>query len=141
MTTFFSNARAITLLALCAVSLLFVACTTTTTTSELIEQRAMARWNAVLSEDIDAAYAYLSPGYRSSVSYKQYYRSLLLIQVKWTSADYIESICEETTCNVKILLNFTIYGAVPGVASMESKQVIEESWVLVDDAWYLVPKN
>ena len=50
-------------------------------------------------------------------------------------------ICEETTCNVKISLDFTIYGAVPGVNSLDSKQVIEESWVLVDGRWYLVPKN
>ena len=141
MTRVFLNVRDVVLLTLCAASLLFSACATTKPTSEVIEQRAVARWDALLSEDVEAAYAYLSPGYRSSVSYKQYYRSLLLIQVNWTGAKYIESVCEETTCNVKILLDFTIYGALPGVKSLDSKQVIEESWVLVDDTWYLVPKN
>jgi len=141
MTSLYSNTRGVMLLALCAASLLFSACATTTSTSEAIEQRATARWDALLGDDVEAAYAYLSPGYRSSVSYKQYYRSLLLIKVKWTGAEYIESICEETTCNVKILLEFTIYGAVPGVKSLDSKQMIEESWVLVDGTWYLVPKN
>jgi hypothetical protein len=129
------------LLALCAASLLFSACTTTIPKSETIEQRAAARWDALLGDDIEVAYSYLSPGYRSSVSYKQYYRSLLLTQVQWTGAKYIESVCEETTCNVKILLDFTIYGALPGVKSFESEQVVEESWVLVDGSWYYVPKN
>ena len=50
------------------------ACATTTSTSDVIEQRATARWDALLSEDVEAAYEYLSPGYRSSVSYKQYYQ-------------------------------------------------------------------
>ena len=141
MTRVFLNVRGVVLLTLCAGILLFSACATTKPTSEVIEQRAVGRWDALLSEDVEAAYAYLSPGYRSSVSYKQYNRSLLLIQVNWTGAKYIESVCEENTCNVKILLNFTIYGALPGVKSLDSKQVIEESWVLVDGTWYLVPKN
>ena len=141
MTRVFLNVRDVVLLTLCAASLLFSACATTKPTSEVIEQRAVARWDALLSEDVEAAYAYLSPGYRSSVSYNHYYRSFLLNQVNWTGAKYIDSVCEETTYNVKILLDFTTYGTLPGVKSLDSKQVIEESWVLVDDTWYLVPKN
>jgi hypothetical protein len=101
----------------------------------------MGRWDALLSEDVEAAYEYLSPGYRSSVSLAQYYRTLSLTKVRWTGANYIESDCEETVCNVKISLDFTIYGALPGVKSFESKQTIKESWVQVNDSWYLVPKN
>jgi hypothetical protein len=106
-----------------------------------IEKRAMGRWDALLSEDVEAAYAFLSPGYRSSVSLTQYHRSLLLTKVRWTGAKYIESDCEETVCSVKISLDFTVYGALPGVSSFESKQTIKESWVLVDGSWYLVPKK
>jgi hypothetical protein len=32
-----------------------------------------------------------------------------------------------------------LYGALPGVKSFDSTQVIQESWVLVDNRWYLVP--
>jgi hypothetical protein len=106
-----------------------------------IEERAIGRWDALLSENVESAYEYLSPGYRSSVSLTQYHRSLLLNKVRWTGAKYIESDCEETVCNVKISLDFTIYGAVPGVKSFESKQTIKESWVQVNGSWYLVPKN
>jgi hypothetical protein len=141
MTRVFLNVRGVGLLTLCAASLLFSACTTTIPKSEMIEQRAAARWDALLGDDIEVAYSYLSPGYRSSVSYKQYYRSLLLTQVQWKGAEYTGSVCEETSCNVKILMDFTIYGAVPGVKSFESKQEVEESWVLVDGSWYFVPKN
>ena len=101
----------------------------------------MGRWDALFNKDIEAAYEYLSPGYRSSVSLLQYHRALLLSKIRWTGANYIEGDCEETVCNVKIILDFTVYGAVPGVKSFPSKQSIEESWVLVDGSWYLVPKN
>ena len=129
------------ILALCCGLLLLSACATTMQTEETLEERTMARWDALLSGDVEAAYEFLSPGYRSSVSLLQYHRSLVLSKVKWTGAKYIEGECEETICNVKILLDFTIYGALPGVKSMDSKQTIEESWLLVKGSWYLVPKN
>ncbi|MCW8925429.1 MAG: hypothetical protein OQJ84_04155, partial [Xanthomonadales bacterium] len=98
-----------------------------------------ARWDALLSGDLAAAYEYLSPGYRSSVSLLQYQRLILLKKVKWTSAEYIESDCEENSCNVKIMLGFTVYGALPGMRTFTDTQDIEESWVRVEGQWYYVP--
>ena len=139
MTSSFLKRSFTILTVLCCSLLLLSACATSMKSGGNIEKRAMGRWDALLSEDVEAAYEYLSPGYRSSVSLTQYHRSLLLSKVKWTAAKYIESDCEETVCNVKILLDFTVYGALPGVKSLESKQTIEESWVLVNSSWYLVP--
>lgn len=129
--------------------LLLSACATSTVNTEagssdpssLVEARAMARWDALLSGDLAAAYEYLSPGFRSSVSSLQYQRSILLKKVKWTSAEIIESKCEETICNVEILLGFTVYGALPGVSKFEDTEQIYETWVLVDGKWYLVPEK
>lgn len=139
MTSSFLKRSFTILTVLCCSLLLLSACATSMKSGGNIENRAMGRWDALFSEDVEAAYEYLSPGYRSSVSLTQYHRSLLLSKVKWTGAKYIESDCEETVCNVKILLDFTVYGALPGVKSIESKQTIEESWVLVNSSWYLVP--
>jgi len=122
------------------VSLSFLsACTTTPRTENNIEKRVTARWSAVLSDDLASAYEFFSPGYRSSVSLTQYQRSILLMRVKWTGARYLESECEETTCKVKVSLDYTLYGAVPGVKSFEGTRDIDESWVLIDDNWYFVP--
>jgi hypothetical protein len=105
-----------------------------------IEKRATARWNALLSGDLAGAYEFLSPGYRSSVSSLQYQRSILLKQVNWTAARYIESDCTETICKVTISLDYTLYGALPGVSSFKGTQMIDESWVLIDNTWHLVPE-
>ena len=124
-----------------AVLLLISACAATRTAEQIVEERAMERWIALLSDDLTGAYEYLSPGYRSSVSVKNYQRALLLKKIKWNDAKVIESECEETTCKVKISLNYTAFGAVPGLKSFDGVQTIEESWVLVNGNWFLVPED
>lgn len=135
----FANNRHVGLMAVVCGLLLLSACATSVSTENQVEQRATARWEALLSDDFTGAYEYLSPGYRSSVTVIQYQKSILLQQVKWTSAKYLESTCEETICNVKILVGFTVYGAIPGVKSFNGTKDIEESWVLISGNWYLVP--
>jgi hypothetical protein len=135
----FSKNRTVIIPGLCCCLLLLSACASTARTENTVEKRATARWDALLSDDLAGAYEYLSPGFRSSVSSVQYQRSVLLRKVAWTGAQYIESDCAETTCKVKISLDYALYGGVPGVKSFEGTEMIEESWVLVDGVWYLVP--
>lgn len=120
---------------------LLSACATTTSVSpeSLVEERAKARWEAFFRGDLAGAYEYLSPAYRTSVSSLQYQRSILLRRVAYTSAEFVESTCQESTCTVKFDVGFAVSGALPGVQSFESTQIIEESWVLIDGQWYLVP--
>jgi len=117
------------------------ACASTVGSKASIEQRATERWDLLFSDDLVAAYEYLSPGYRSSVSSKQYQRALLLQKIKWTGARYVESDCTETSCKVKISIDYTVYGAIPGVKSFDGTQEIEESWVKADGNWYFVPNK
>lgn len=121
--------------------LLLSACAAPAIKQSTIEERVNARWNALLTGDLAGAYEYLSPGYRSSVSSLQYQRMMLLQQIKYTSAKYVSSECEQTTCNVKVFVGFTVYGAVPGVKSFDGTRNIDESWVLVDGNWYMVPEK
>jgi len=121
--------------------LLLSACATPVSNEALIEERATARWDALLSGDLAAAYEYLSPGYRSSVSSAQYQRSLLLNQLSWTGANFMGSECTDVTCNVKISIDYSVRGALPGVREFKGKQTVDESWVRVDGVWYLVPEN
>jgi hypothetical protein len=135
----FANDRRVGLMAVVCGLLMLSACATTVSPESRVEQRATERWETLLSGDLAGAYEYLSPGYRSSVSLMQYQRAVLVQQVKWTSAKYLESSCEESTCAVKVLVGFTVYGALPGVKSYDGTKGIEESWVLVSGNWYLVP--
>lgn len=120
---------------------LLSACASNPAKNQSVETRVNSLWSALLAGDLNGAYEHMSPGYRSSVSLSQYQKQLLLKKVKWTSADYIESDCTETTCKVKISLGYTVFAAVPGVKSFSSKQAITENWVLVDRVWYMVPER
>ena len=137
----FTQGRHALLPGLCCSLLLLSACATVVPVEKTIEERAMTRWNTVLSGDFTGAYEFLSPGYRSSVSSTQYQRQLLLSKVKWTGASYLGSECTESACKVKISLDFTLYGGIPGIKSFDGKDIIEESWVQSDKQWYLVPKQ
>jgi hypothetical protein len=119
--------------------LLLSACAGNVSKESQIEERATARWDALLSNDVATAYEYLSPGYRSSVSLNQYQRSLLLRQVSWTTASYKGSECTEVSCKVKISLDYVVRGAIPGVKEFKGTQNVAESWVSVGGVWYLVP--
>lgn len=146
MKPFFASMKIHFAVLVCSLSLLS-ACATNVVDAEKVDAesavqvRAMARWSALLNGDLQAAYEFLSPALRSSVSSLQYQRSVLLQKVQWKDAKFIEAVCEETICNVKISLDFTIRGALPGVRSFEETDVIAESWVLVDDVWYYVPEQ
>ena len=139
--TFYSVYRPLQLVLVACSLLLLSACAAPIDKESQIEERVTARWNTLLSGDLAGAYGYLSPGYRSSVSSLQYQRSVLTRQLEYKSARYIGSECEDTTCNVTVFVTFTVYGAVPGVTSFDGSRNIEESWVLVDGNWYLVPSR
>lgn len=121
--------------------LLLSACATNGSKTQSIEERAVARWDALLSSDLTGAYEFLSPGYRSSVSSVQYQRSLLLQQLSWTGADYLGSECTDVACKVQISVDYSVYGAVPGLKEYKGKQTLDESWVSVNGVWYYVPEN
>jgi hypothetical protein len=137
---YFSVSR-FALTSMVACGLLLSACAAPAKKEVSIEERVNARWAALLGKDIEGAYGYLTPGYRSSVSIEQYQRQLQTQAVSWTSAKYIDSTCEESTCDVKVLVGFTVYGAVPGVKSFSGTQNIHESWVLTNGTWYMLPKQ
>ena len=140
MNKFVNDGRVRLILLACSL-LVLSACATSGGMKNSIKTRVDERWNLLFSGDLAGAYEYLSPGYRSSVSSTQYQRTVLLQRVRWTDATYIESDCSEATCKVKITLGYNISGAVPGVKNFKGKQTVVESWVLVDDNWYMVPKK
>jgi len=137
----FSMTRYLNPLAILLAAMLLTACAAVGSKTESIEARANARWAALFDGDIKTAYGYLTPGFRSSVSLEQYQRSIAVSQVRWTSAKYVSSKCDEARCDVKMLVTITVKNAVPGVKSFDAKDYIDETWILVDGKWFMVPEE
>ena len=132
----------ITALVLLAVMLLS-ACATTSTASreDVIKERSQARWDALLSRDYAGAYAFYSPGYRSTVSVVDFEIHFRMRRIRYSSAEYLDLSCEENTCTVRFNLGYRVNSPVPGVNVWDGYDVIDEQWVKTGDEWWYLPQE
>jgi len=108
---------------------------------DIVRERAQERMDLLLAEDYAAAYDYLSPGYRSGVSETAYQRRMFQRRAQWTAATVGKSECSEDVCKVRISIDYTVYGVVPGMDRFDSTTAAVENWVEVDGTWYHVPEE
>jgi hypothetical protein len=106
---------------------------------EIVVERAKARWTAMLDRDMETAYGYYSPGYRSTTSVVDFMFNQRSRRVKWESAEYLGHSCTESACEVRFKTGFRIDKAVPGMDVYHGFDTIEETWVKTNGEWWFVP--
>lgn len=119
-------------------ALLLAACAATPKTDPVVE-RAQARWNALVAGDLETAYTYFSPGYRSTTSLIDYGVTMRTRRVKWTSAAYKDHSCEGNRCIVRFDIGFQVPRPVPGLKAWDGKDVVEDTWVQTEGQWWYLP--
>lgn len=117
------------------------ACATTSPGKIDIKDRAQARWDAVLTGDLDTAYSFYSPGYRSSTSRVDFEISLRMRRVRWISAEVQESSCVADVCTVSTLLGYQVARPVPSVTVWKNKKLVDETWVRTEGKWWFLPSE
>jgi predicted small secreted protein len=123
----------------CSLIVLVSACATTQPAGSDVKSRAQERWDALASGDLDAAYAFYSPGYRSSHSRVDFEIDLRTRRVRWTGAKVLEASCEADLCTVKSKVEYKVNQPVPGVPEWKSSENVAERWVRVDGQWWFFP--
>jgi hypothetical protein len=108
---------------------------------EIVIERAQARWDAVAAGDLETAYTYFPPGYRSSHSLIDYGVSQRVRKVHYTSATYRDHECEGSRCLVKFSVGFKVMNPVPGMSVYDSSSLIEDTWIKTDGQWWYLPKK
>ena len=121
-------------------ALLLGACATTGGSTNAVEARAQSRWDAILSNDLDTAYQFYSPGYRTATSRVDFEIAMRLRRIQWTAADVLESSCEADLCKITTLVSYEITKPLPGVPVWKSKQKVTERWVRTEGQWWYVPE-
>jgi hypothetical protein len=129
------------LLAVFAVLLLAGCAVNPAAQEQKVLDRAQARWDAVIAGDLESAYTYYSPGYRSATSVIDFAVEMRTRRVRYTSAKYVSHECGEARCTVKFLVGFRIPAPVPGMTVFDSTQLIEDTWVRTDGKWWYLPNN
>jgi len=106
-----------------------------------VVERAQARWDATIARDIETAYTYYSPGYRSGTSLVDFAIEMSQRRVNYTSAEYVSHECDEARCTVKFNVGFRVLAAVPGMPVFDSRQMVDDTWILSGGKWWYLPKK
>ena len=108
---------------------------------QAVLDRAQARWDAVTAGDLETAYTYYSPGYRSTTSLIDYGVSMRMQRVRWVSAEYVDHSCEESRCTVRFKIGYQVVTPVPGLRVWNSSSMVEDTWVKTRGEWWYLPEK
>lgn len=110
------------------------------TPEEQVSARAEARWKHVLAFELPQAYAFYTPGYREANSFERYTNFIQNRRVQWTGAKVKSVTCTAPErCVANVAVDYKLIGGMPGAPDVGATQVVEETWLLVDGAWYHLP--
>ena len=98
----------------------------------IVKERAQARWDALVKEDFNAAYGYLSPGSRSVTSATDYAASLR--RGFWKSAVVEKVECGSAqSCDVNATIEYEFMGR-------RTKSPLRETWIRDGSEWWYLQK-
>jgi hypothetical protein len=96
----------------------------------VVQQRAEARWQAILKGDYAAAYGYLSPASRQSVALPAFEARMRGAQLRGAKVDAVD--CGDESCKVAISITYD-HRLMKGITTPA-----QETWVISDgQAWYV----
>lgn len=106
-----------------------------------LERRATDRWKLLIAGDAAGAYAYLTPGYRTTKTSEQYAEWVRTRQIKWKAAFYSDHQCESPdACKADLIVSAE--SMLRGVSTPQlSSGTISEDWLRIDGVWYHLPKE
>jgi hypothetical protein len=98
----------------------------------IVRERAQARWDALVKNDFNAAYGYLSPGSRSVITAPDYAASLR--QGFWKAATVEKVECGSAQlCEVTATIEYEHMGR-------RTKTPLRESWIRDGSEWWYLQK-
>jgi len=96
-----------------------------------VTARANARWDAIVRNDIDRAYTFLSPASREAISLERYKATARRRDFRQGKVESVT--CEADACRVRVLVTYD-HPRMKGITTP-----IVESWIMVDgQAWYVL---
>jgi hypothetical protein len=95
-----------------------------------VAQRASARWDALVKDDLEAAYAFMSPGSRDAVSLEKFKANTRRGAYRAGKVDSVS--CDGGVCTVKLFVTYD-HQLMKGITTP-----IVESWILDGgQAWFV----
>ena len=112
---------------------------------KVVTERAAARWNAIIGKDFAAAYGYMSPATRATVTSAGF--KAIASRLEYRAAKVTEATCDAGNCRVKLMLTYDAPRPksipVPGKDTTMMRGIttpLEENWVIDQgQVWYVWP--
>ncbi len=96
----------------------------------LVTERANARWAALIKDDLDTAYGYLSPASRDVLSLDKYKATMRRGAFRMAKVETVA--CDGDSCKVRLLLTYD-HRLMKGITTP-----IQEAWIIDGgQAWYV----
>ncbi|MEX0914678.1 MAG: nuclear transport factor 2 family protein [Wenzhouxiangellaceae bacterium] len=106
--------------------------------AEIVAERAQARWNAMVEQDFQAAWALYTPGFREQLPAGDFAAEMRRRPVTWTAAEVLEVKCagDEPRCEVRTRVDYKAPANAPGVGSLTGKRGVTEIWLQIGGKWW-----
>ncbi len=108
---------------------------------DYVVERAQERRDLLLAGELEEAYAFFAPGYRSTHSLIDFAVAERTKRVGYTAAKYLSHECEATRCLVTFELAYRVPAPVPGVSYFDGTSKVEDTWIKTQGDWWYLPKN
>jgi hypothetical protein len=108
---------------------------------DYVVERAQERREMLLAGELEEAYAFFSPGYRSTHSMIDFAVEERTRRISYTSAEYLSHECEESRCVVTFRLGYRVPAPVPGVSYFDGSSKVEDTWIKTRGEWWYLPEN
>ena len=106
--------------------------------TDVIQQKAIERWNFLIAHQAEKAYDYLSPGYRATKSRDAYAKEMNERGIRWSKVTFSNQQCDADACKVHLIVDYKL--KMPGATgTVGSFSPLTETWLKTDGHWYYLP--
>ena len=117
-------------------AVLLTACGDPRPPEEIVAERAQARWDALLAQDLETAYSYYSPGFRETTSLSEYRFDMSRRQLRWTGIEPPSAECGDDRCTVTVVVEYEVVAGPASFRGMRSIRGVSETWIRTEGAWW-----
>ncbi len=104
---------------------------------KVVQQRAQARWEALMAGEWRKAYQYMAPSYRALVEEKRY-ANQFGGGAAWRAAEVVKVACEQERCTVQMKVTYQpVFGMRAGDVATTH---FDETWIREDGQWWMFQK-
>ena len=105
-----------------------------------LDNRVLDYWNYKISQNYEAAYEFLSPGWKNNEDQEAYAQRMKSSRVNWKTVKILNKKCSETyICNVTVVIEYEYMFKEAMGNKILMPSTLKENWLMQDNSWYHTP--